>query len=369
EVFGTPDEPRVPGGLEDLLDAELLQSAAGVVRSEDEGEVSLGLYRRHCAVCHGITGDGAGPAALYQFPYPRALRDGVFKYKSTYRNAPPTEEDLARTLRAGMPGAAMPSFRLLPEHEVAALVQYVKYLAIRGTLERELIEHVSEEFGDEFIDGDDDSTPRFDWQDDETRSLVREELLPPIATRWREANARIVEASGGLPQDGDQLAAWVDEGRLLFHDQKRANCVKCHGREGQGSVALNEYDDWNKVRQDFQLETERLQESVESLRERITREGGAELLEENLQDYQRELIERERVEEVWAPPRQAVARTLQAGVLHGSSAPEDLFRRIHQGIAGTPMPGVGAATPQGEGALSDEEIWKLVAYVQSLLAE
>lgn len=368
EVFGTPDEPVVPDNLQGILDLAKLQTAAGIVRSEDEGEASLGLYRRHCAVCHGVTGDGEGPASLYQFPYPRELRSGVFKYKSTYRNAPPTDDDLTRILLAGVPGSAMPAFSLLPEDEVAALVNYVKYLAIRGQLERDLINHASVEFGGAFTETDDPSQ-RLDWQDAATRTLVVDELLTPIAVRWREAGEQVVQVSGELPADEDQLKTYVDEGRLLFHDEKRANCVKCHGREGQGGVALEEYDDWNKQRQDFLLETERLSASAESLRQRIKMEGSSELLEENLQEYQRELALRAEVQQAWAPPHRAVARTLQHGVLHGGGAPEDLYRRVHQGIAGTPMPGVGAATPQGDGALSSEEIWKLVAYVKSLVGE
>ena len=44
-------------------------------------------------------------------------------------------------------------------------------------------------------------------------------------------------------------------------------------------------------------------------------------------------------------------------MFRGGGEPEVLFRRIANGIEGTPMP---AAT-----ALSDDEIWALVAYVKS----
>ncbi|MEM6330651.1 MAG: cytochrome c, partial [Planctomycetota bacterium] len=152
-LFGTPDEPAVPAALAEVLDIEQIRHAAGPVESHRVGE-TIGLYRRHCARCHGLTGDGQGPTALYQSPYPRDFRAGVFKWKSTTRGAAPLDEDLHATLERGIPGTAMPSFRLLKQEERDALVEYVKYLAIRGQTERRLIEHVAEE-----LDYDPDAGP------------------------------------------------------------------------------------------------------------------------------------------------------------------------------------------------------------------
>ena len=52
----------------------------------------------------------------------------------------PTDDDLRRVLLNGVAGTAMPSFKLLNEGEIEALIDYVKYLAIRGEVERRLIE-------------------------------------------------------------------------------------------------------------------------------------------------------------------------------------------------------------------------------------
>src|SRR5262245_60338981 len=57
-MFGTPDKPFV--FPESRLDLSRLQRSAGPVKSEDPNS-QAGLYRRHCAHCHGITGDGQGP--------------------------------------------------------------------------------------------------------------------------------------------------------------------------------------------------------------------------------------------------------------------------------------------------------------------
>jgi len=55
----------------------------------------------------------------------------------------------------------------------------------------------------------------------------------------------------------------------------------------------------------------------------------------------------------------APARDFTTGVFRGGSRGEDLFRRIKCGVGGTPMPSFAAM-------LSDEQIWNLVHFVQSL---
>ncbi len=52
-------------------------------------------------------------------------------------------------------------------------------------------------------------------------------------------------------------------------------------------------------------------------------------------------------------------RDITAGIFKGSSSSEDLYYRIAGGIPGSPMPGYQAA-------FTDEEIWNLIHYVQTL---
>ena len=148
-MYGTPDVPAAPP--ETGLDIKKLRMAAGPVWSDEQGG-KHGLYRRHCVHCHGISGDGRGPTAEILNPYPRDYRPGVFKFKSTYTSAEPTDADLHRVIYDGIPGTAMPSFALLPPDEVAALVEYVKYLSIRGQTETALENYVADELnpGDKF---------------------------------------------------------------------------------------------------------------------------------------------------------------------------------------------------------------------------
>ncbi len=135
-MFGTPNEPfAMP---ETGLDQRKLKMAAGPVWSDRSGRASTVLYRRHCVHCHGISGDGHGPTAAILNPYPRDYRPGIFKFKGTYSAAQPTTDDLKRVVHDGIPGTAMPSFAILPPDEQDALVEYVKYLSIRGQTERAL---------------------------------------------------------------------------------------------------------------------------------------------------------------------------------------------------------------------------------------
>ena len=65
-----------------LMNVSWLALAAGPVGRDEQGN-PRGLYREHCAHCHGITGDGVGPTATFLNPYPRDYRKGQFKFKST----------------------------------------------------------------------------------------------------------------------------------------------------------------------------------------------------------------------------------------------------------------------------------------------
>jgi mono/diheme cytochrome c family protein len=88
------------------------------------------VFAKRCAVCHGPDGRGNGPAAPSMIPRPRDFTQGFFKYKSTIRTEPPTDDDLRRVVEQGLQASAMPSFRdLLSDAEIRAVVDEVKRLA------------------------------------------------------------------------------------------------------------------------------------------------------------------------------------------------------------------------------------------------
>jgi mono/diheme cytochrome c family protein len=323
-MFGTPDAPEcLP---ETGLDPAKLRLAAGPVRSDIVGRKN-GLYREHCVHCHGITGDGLGPTAAFLNPYPRDYRPGVFKFKSTQRSDKPTHADLVRVLHNGIPGTSMPSFGLLSPVQVDALVEYVKYLSIRGETELALMRYYFE-----LDDEDEGKLP-------ETREFLVDEILQPIAEKWVAAADATIPVPE-LPADID-LAASVAKGRELFYGD-RANCVKCHGVTALGDGQANDYDDWSK-------NIVKIEAKLQSLAG-----GDLEASEHRWISQFHEVLDGDALKPRTIPPR-----NLRQGIYRGGRRPLDLYYRIHAGINGAPMPAAA-------GTVSPEEIWHIVNYVRSL---
>jgi cytochrome c oxidase cbb3-type subunit 2 len=84
------------------------------------------VYDRYCVGCHGVQGDGRGPAAAMLIVKPRDFTKGVFKFRSTPSGELPTDEDLYRIITRGVYRTSMPAWGLLSEHERLAVVSYVK---------------------------------------------------------------------------------------------------------------------------------------------------------------------------------------------------------------------------------------------------
>ena len=85
------------------------------------------LYQKQCAICHGEKGDGQGTFAYLMNPRPRNFLAGKFKLTTT-ENLVPTNGDLLKTIRRGMPGSAMPPWDHLSQADLTALVRYIRYI-------------------------------------------------------------------------------------------------------------------------------------------------------------------------------------------------------------------------------------------------
>ena len=96
--------------------------------AEADATAGQAVYDQHCAACHGVQGDGNGPASVWLFPRPRDFSAGLFKIKTTPGTSLPTESDLLATVTRGMPGSSMPSFSYLSDPQRRDVVQYVKFL-------------------------------------------------------------------------------------------------------------------------------------------------------------------------------------------------------------------------------------------------
>lgn len=250
------------------------------------------LYARNCQQCHGMTGAGDGPMSNMMEPRPRDYRHGVFKFSSVSAPARPRRDDLRRTLEHGLPGTQMAAWReQLGTGEREALIDRVRWIAIRGEVERWLVAS---------------------WiADDEHPTEAIEDAYRTVWGRWLTAEEHFVALQDPVPPAD---AASIARGDALFHDAARGNCASCHGNGGRG-------DGPNAVE--------------------VTPDG----------------VRHPLLLDEWGRP--AWPRDLRTGVFRGGSRPIDIYRRVHCGVHGTPMPAQA-------GTLSEDEIWDIVHYVRSI---
>lgn len=111
-------------------DVDVPPKPAGFARMAEEGER---YYGWHCLPCHGPDGRGDGPSALRLGLRPRDFTRGMYKLKSSAAGEDPFDEDLFRTISAGLPVSFMPPFReKLSGDDRWAVVAYLKTLAKLG---------------------------------------------------------------------------------------------------------------------------------------------------------------------------------------------------------------------------------------------
>ncbi|MCF7959871.1 MAG: cytochrome c [Pirellula sp.] len=318
-LLGTADLPTWPASVLPPLDIEKVVRSSGPV-GRDKSKVESGLFRKHCVQCHGISGDGRGPAAALLAPYPRDFRRGSFKFKSTPIGKKPTHSDIVRTLEQGLPGTAMPAFGTLSDSEefaddVDALAHYVRFLAIRGEVERRLLVALSE-------------------QDiDESASL---EILTRVANDWMAAESHCVKRPELVANPNhDERMKSVSKGKALFESELTA-CVKCHGGDGSGTGTSQDFDDWTK---DW------------TIRAGIDPANKSEWKAMKKYGALKPVIDR--------------PRNLTLGALRGGTSRGDIYLRLVLGIEGSPMLAV-AKKENGNPGLTDDDIRDLVEYVHSL---
>lgn len=198
EHCGTPLAPKLAGEPK-ASPARLAQGAK--------------VYTKLCRQCHGVSGDGKGPAAAHMLPRPRDYRPGIFKFTSTVYGSKPLREDLIRTVTRGIAGTSMPSFRIQSREDVEAVVDYVIALSRRGELETQLADAVE-------FDGaiDPKEVPG---------------MVDALAARWTAARGQVVFPVTPMPV---LTVAHIAEGKEAFLTK---GCSKCHGDDGRGQTKEN----------------------------------------------------------------------------------------------------------------------------------
>ena len=318
-LLGTADLPTWPASVSPPLDMEKVVRSSGPV-GRDRSKVESGLFRKHCVQCHGISGDGRGPAAALLAPYPRDFRRGSFKFKSTPLGKKPTHSDIVRTLEQGLPGTAMPAFGTLNDSEefaddVDALAHYVRFLAIRGEVERRLLAALSEQ------------------EIDESASL---EILTRVSNDWAAADSHSVKLPEWVANQTEYgRMNSVSNGKALFESELTA-CVKCHGADGSGNGTSQDFDDWTK---DW------------TIRAGIDPANKSEWKAMKKYGALKPVIDR--------------PRNFKLGALRGGTSRGDIYLRLVLGIEGSPMLAV-AKKENGNPGLTDDDIRDLVEYIHSL---
>lgn len=172
---------------------------------------SAELYRQECLQCHGVEGGGDGPTSFGLVPKPRDFRKGIFKYAAVKDQAHPRRADLLRTLELGVAGTSMSNYQRLSLAQRQGLVDYVRFLSIRGEVESALLATWKEE--------------------DALAPDSADEALALVWSKWLHAVDKFVAFDGVVPPTTKERIA---RGAELFRDPLRGNCASCHGQDGRG---------------------------------------------------------------------------------------------------------------------------------------
>ncbi|MGZ5474943.1 MAG: c-type cytochrome [Thermoanaerobaculia bacterium] len=88
------------------------RDAAAIARGQQ-------LFVDHCAICHGERADGHGTRSQFLDPRPRDLTSQQWQLTHP-------EESVTNSIRNGVAGTAMPSWRSLSEQQIRDLTAFVK---------------------------------------------------------------------------------------------------------------------------------------------------------------------------------------------------------------------------------------------------
>ncbi len=108
-----------------VRDAEGSVVPDGETYSAAELEQGRHSYVHYCYACHGMNGDGKGPAAPGLNPPPRDFRLGAFKFGAVRSGELPNNEDFIRIVQGGLHGTAMLEWDISHD-ELWLIVQFLK---------------------------------------------------------------------------------------------------------------------------------------------------------------------------------------------------------------------------------------------------
>jgi cytochrome c oxidase cbb3-type subunit 2 len=222
----------------------LFWSTVEVPPSGASDDVAAGrmLFLGRCTSCHGVDGRGDGPAARFMGAPPRDFADGLYKLRS--RTGFPSDEDLYRTISAGIRRGGMPSMEFLSPDERWQLVSEVLRLGRAGFVRDQLDDFAEEQDlpalppfeaqgAEVFLDG----TVADEWPAEFLATVGDEELF--------ELELDLADELADLLDPGDAVdlgpppavtGAQLERGRELY---TRWGCARCHGEQGRADGPLS----------------------------------------------------------------------------------------------------------------------------------
>ena len=134
---------------------------------------------------------------------------------------------------------------------------------------------------------------------------------------WLAAPERVITYDGDVPAPTPEVIA---RGKELFFDAETANCASCHGNDFRGNGPSSKKE-------------------VDGQMVQITDDWGNDIH----------------------------PRDLTRGIYRFGRRPIDIYRRVHAGINGTPMPAqTTLVDADGNRLLSDDDLWAITHYVRSI---
>lgn len=249
--------------------------AGGKVVSAATLNLGYTTYMEYCVQCHGVKGDGNGPASKGLVPPPRNLTQGLYKFGNVPYGELPHDADFHRIIRYGLKGSAMLPWDISDER-LEAVTHYIKTFAPAT------------------------------WEGGEKALGVKVAATPD-------------------PYGSEKRAEAIERGAKVYHIG--AQCTTCH----RAYATETELNAWNRELN-----------------------NGAAFGEMDPTLYTLKLQDSEYNYKV-APP------DFTYHDLRSIRSIDDIYQRMVYGVTGSGMPG-------WKDVVSDDDLWALSYYVESLMA-
>ncbi len=282
-------------------------------------------YVLYCYACHGMEGDGDGPAAYGLRPAPRDFRTGMYKFAGVAEGMA-HDEDIKRIIKDGLNGTAMLPWEDIPDAQIDDIIQYLKVLSY-------------------YAEDEDGEIDAAGWR----------------AVEDNELGERAV--AGDDPWGASQASEAIKRGEAVYHGQ--ANCQQCHAAyitKPEIKAAYKATNNGKEMTAEFRADLYepliQLSEYTVPVREPLQYKAATCEEDEDCSGEGNMCVYGKCSRKLKVLPPDFTFNELRS-VRDGTEL-QDLYRIVAHGIQGSGMP---AWKLQGIG---DKDLWALSYYVHSL---